>query len=143
MTTAVRNNVQSSTQPGAAGGTPGSYRAEPFVREAGTGPGVVLLHANASTGGQWRSLMDLLAPHYRVLAPDLYGSGRSPDWPSDRVITLRDEVDFIEPVMARAGSPLVLGGPLLRCGGRARCRRDAPRASARSWPSSNPRYSRS
>ncbi len=31
---------------------------EPFFREAGTGPGVVCLHSNASTSGQWRGLMD-------------------------------------------------------------------------------------
>ncbi len=83
---------------------------EPFVREAGAGDGVVALHANASTGGQWHRLMDLLAPEFRVLAPDLYGSGKSPDWSSDRIITLRDEVNFIEPVLARAGSPYVLVG---------------------------------
>ena len=28
----------------------------PFFREAGAGPGVVCLHANASTSGQWRGL---------------------------------------------------------------------------------------
>jgi pimeloyl-ACP methyl ester carboxylesterase len=110
MTTAVKSDFQTRTQPGAAGSPAGVYGIEPSFREAGTGPGVVLLHANASTGGQWRALMDVLAPHYRVLAADLYGSGQSPDWPSDRVISLRDEVDFIEPVMARAGSPPVLVG---------------------------------
>jgi pimeloyl-ACP methyl ester carboxylesterase len=85
-------------------------RSEPFVREAGNGPAVVCVHSNASTSSQWRDLMDLLAPRYRVLAPDSYGSGKSPDWPSDRVIQLGDEVDFMAPVLARAGSPLVLVG---------------------------------
>jgi len=83
---------------------------EPFFREAGTGPGVVCLHANASTSGQWRGLMDRLAPRFRVLAPDSYGAGKSPDWPSDRTIRLLDEVALIEPVLARAGSPLILVG---------------------------------
>ena len=83
---------------------------EPFFREAGTGPGVVCTHSNASTSAQWRPLMDLLASRFRVLAPDLYGSGKSPEWPSDRVIRLRDEVTLIEPVLARAGSPLALVG---------------------------------
>ena len=83
---------------------------EPFFREAGTGPGVVSLHANASTSGQWRGLMELLAPNFRVLAPDSYDSGKSPQWPSDRVIQLRDEVELIEPVLTRAGSPLALVG---------------------------------
>src|SRR5262247_3146124 len=83
---------------------------EPFFREAGAGPGVVCLHANASTSGQWRGLMDRLAPKFRVLAPDSYGAGKSPDWPSDRAIRPLDEVALIEPVLARAGSPLALVG---------------------------------
>jgi pimeloyl-ACP methyl ester carboxylesterase len=57
------------------------YQPEPFFREAGTGPGVVCTHSNASTSGQWRGLIDLLAPKFRVLAPDSYDSGKSPRWP--------------------------------------------------------------
>ncbi len=83
---------------------------EPHVREAGTGPGVVCLHSNASTSGQWRGLIDVLSPRFHVFAPDSYGSGKSPEWPSDRVITLRDEVDLIQPVLDRAGTPLALVG---------------------------------
>ena len=84
--------------------------SEPFFRETGTGPGVVCLHSNASTSGQWRGLMDRLAPKFHVLAPDSYGAGKSPDWPSDRSIRLLDEVALIEPVLARAGSPVTLVG---------------------------------
>jgi pimeloyl-ACP methyl ester carboxylesterase len=83
---------------------------EPFFREAGTGPGVVCIHSNASTSAQWRGLMDFLAPRFRVFAPDSYDAGKSPHWPSDRVIHLRDEVGLIEPVFTRAGSPLALVG---------------------------------
>jgi pimeloyl-ACP methyl ester carboxylesterase len=54
--------------------------------------------------------MDRLAPKFHVLAPDSYGSGKSPDWTSDRIIHLRDEVALIEPVLARAASPLALVG---------------------------------
>ena len=54
--------------------------------------------------------MELLAPRFRVLAPDSYDAGKSPQWPSDRIIRLRDEVALIEPVLARAGSPLLLVG---------------------------------
>lgn len=85
-------------------------RIEPFFRESGTGPGVVCVHSNASSSSQWRALMDLLAPKFRVLAPDSYGSGKSPEWPSDRVITLQDEAALIETVLATAGSPLALVG---------------------------------
>lgn len=47
-------------------------------REAGFGRPVVLLHSTAGTGGQWKSLCAVLKPHYRVIAPDLPGYGRSP-----------------------------------------------------------------
>jgi len=83
---------------------------EPFVREAGSGPGVVCIHSNASTSGQWRGLMELLSARFHVLAPDSYGSGKSREWPSDRVIRLSDEAEFIEPVLARAGPSLTLVG---------------------------------
>ena len=73
-------------------------------------PSVVCLHANASTSGQWRALSERLAPRFRVLAPDLYDSGKGPHWPSDRVIRLRDEVALIEPVLREAGSPVALVG---------------------------------
>jgi len=83
---------------------------QPFFREAGSGPGVVCMHSNASTSGQWSALMERLGPDVHVLAVDSYGAGKSPEWPSDRVIALRDEVALIEPVLARAGTPLILVG---------------------------------
>jgi len=83
---------------------------EPFFREAGRGPAVVCLHSNASTSSQWTALSERLAPSFHVLAVDSYGAGKSPEWPSDRVIALRDEAALIEPVLSRAGAPLVLVG---------------------------------
>jgi pimeloyl-ACP methyl ester carboxylesterase len=82
----------------------------PFVRQAGSGPGVVCLHANASSSGQWRPLMQLLAPRWRVLAADSYGAGRTPAWPGHRTIRLRDEAALLEPVFRSAGAPFVLVG---------------------------------
>ena len=83
----------------------------PHVVEAGvTGPTVVCLHANASTSSQWRALMARLSTDHRVLATDALGAGRSPAWPSDRAVTLRDEVALLEPVLAAAQAPLCLVG---------------------------------
>lgn len=82
----------------------------PYCRELGSGPGVVCLHSNASSSAQWRGLMELLAPKFQVFAPDSYGSGKSPEWHSDRVISLHDEVALIEPILSKAGSPLTLVG---------------------------------
>jgi len=54
--------------------------------------------------------MDVLGPAHRVLAPDCYGSGRSLRWESDRLMSLRDEVEFLGPVFARAGPSFSLVG---------------------------------
>ena len=83
---------------------------QPHTREAGAGPTVICLHSNASHGGQWRALMARLAVRHRMLAPDAYGSGLSPDWPSDRTIALADEVAFLDPVFAQAGDTFHLVG---------------------------------
>ena len=82
--------------------------ATPYFREAGTGPGVVCLHANASSSSQWRALTDRLAVRFHVLAPDSLGAGKSGDWPDAGRVTLRDEATFLEPVFRRAGDPFVL-----------------------------------
>jgi len=82
----------------------------PYVREAGAGPGVVCIHSNASSSSQWRGLMDRLSSSHRVLAPDSFGAGRSPPWPTDRVVALRDEIALLEPVFEAAGDPLSLVG---------------------------------
>lgn len=82
----------------------------PHVREAGTGPGLVCLHANASSSSQWRGLMDRLAPSFHVWAADGYGAGKSPSWPVDRVLGLHDEVALLDPVFDAAGDGLLLVG---------------------------------
>ena len=83
---------------------------QPFHRESGQGPAVVCLHSNASHSGQWRGLAERLASRFRVLAVDSYGSGKSPEWPSDRSIQLADEVALIEPVLQQAGERCFLVG---------------------------------
>jgi pimeloyl-ACP methyl ester carboxylesterase len=82
--------------------------ATPHMRQAGSGPGVVCLHANASSSSQWRELSDLLSGSHRVVAPDCYGSGKSPRMPSGRMLTLSDEVVFLEPAFASAGTPCAI-----------------------------------
>lgn len=82
----------------------------PFFREAGAGPGVVCLHSNASHSGQWRELMDRLAPDFHVLAPDGYDAGKGPAWPAGQAMRLDDEVALLAPVLERASSPLALVG---------------------------------
>jgi pimeloyl-ACP methyl ester carboxylesterase len=54
--------------------------------------------------------MELLAPKFRVLAPDSYGAGKSPAWPTNRPVRLRDEAALLESVFARAGDTFSLVG---------------------------------
>ena len=88
----------------------GAVSMAPFFREAGQGPGVVCLHSNASSSGQWRALMDLLAPKFHVFAVDAYDAGKSPAWTGEQTATLSDEVALLEPVLAKAGDPFTLVG---------------------------------
>ena len=82
----------------------------PYVREAGAGPTVVLLHAGAASSNQWRALMQRLAGRFRVLACDLSGYGKSPALPAETRYTLDEEVTFLAPVLAAAGEGFHLVG---------------------------------
>ena len=73
-------------------------------------PGIVCLHANASSSSQWRALTNRLAHDYRVFTPDTLGAGDGPAWPEGRAVMLRDEVALLEPVFEAAGSPHFLVG---------------------------------
>ena len=44
---------------------------------AGTGPAVLLLHGIGDSSDTWRPVLDQLARHHTVVAPDLLGHGRS------------------------------------------------------------------
>lgn len=82
----------------------------PYVREAGDGPTVVLLHAGGASSSQWRALMERLAGRFRLLACDLSGSGRSPAFPYDLPYSLDEEVRFLDPVFQAAGEDFHLLG---------------------------------
>jgi pimeloyl-ACP methyl ester carboxylesterase len=51
--------------------------ADIFVRSAGTGPVVVLIHGYAETSDSWAPLATELVKNYTVVVPDLRGIGRS------------------------------------------------------------------
>lgn len=51
--------------------------ADIFVRSAGTGPAVVLIHGYAETSDSWAPLAAELVKNYTIVVPDLRGIGRS------------------------------------------------------------------
>jgi len=52
------------------------------ARLSGRGERIVCLHSSTGSSAQWRDLQQRLAQRWEVLAPDLYGHGRSPAWPA-------------------------------------------------------------
>lgn len=76
--------------------------ASAYFRESGSGETVICLHSSASSSGQWRALMESLSDRYRVLAPDLYGYGKSPAWSGDRDLLVEDEIGLLAPVVQSA-----------------------------------------
>ena len=80
-----------------------------FMHE-GRGEPVVLLHSSAGSGGPWRALAERLGDGFRVLAPDLYGYGKTEAWPGRRCLTLSDEAALVSKVAARAPGPIHLVG---------------------------------
>jgi len=81
-----------------------------FVRESGSGSAVLCLHSNASTSGQWRALIESLAPQRRVLAPDLLGAGRSSPWPLAAGARMAHESAALAPLLEGVGERFALVG---------------------------------
>ena len=86
--------------------------AEVDFVERGEGPLVILLHSSVSGAGQWRRLMDLLAPEFRVIAVNLIGYGDTPPWHRPRAQTLLDHVKLLDLVLPEQGSFALVGHSL-------------------------------
>ena len=57
------------------------------VNVLGEGPTLLLLHGTGAATHSWRRLVPLLAPHFKLVAPDLPGHGLT-QAPSQRLLTL-------------------------------------------------------
>ncbi|MCY0881266.1 MAG: alpha/beta hydrolase [Firmicutes bacterium] len=77
--------------------------------EAGDGPIVLLLHGGGGTGKAWWHQLQALSTHYRVIAVDMPGFGRS-DW-VDGLCSVSDLADYLhEWVTASNWRCLAIGG---------------------------------
>jgi pimeloyl-ACP methyl ester carboxylesterase len=79
----------------------GSDRAI-FVRRAGEGPALTLLHGFPSSSHDWAGVFDALAAQHTLLAPDFLGFGAS-DKPRDHDYALHEQADLVEALWAREG----------------------------------------
>lgn len=79
----------------------------------GAGAPIVLLHSSMSSKSQWKALIELLEPHYRVISIDLFGYGDVAYPPNEHTFSLRDEVERVESILDKevpAGEPVHLVG---------------------------------
>ena len=65
-------------------------------QEVGTGPAIVLVHGHPLDHTMWQPQVELLAPKYRVIVPELRGYGKTP-LPAGKRVTLLD--DFAEDIL--------------------------------------------
>ncbi|MFI5400349.1 MAG: alpha/beta fold hydrolase [SAR324 cluster bacterium] len=79
-------------------------------REAGHGEAAILIHSSASGLGQWRRLMDAIAPRFRAIAYHLYGCGETTAWPGIRPQSMRDQAALTVALADRVGGPVHLVG---------------------------------
>ena len=68
--------------------------------DVGDGPAVVLLHGFPQSSLMWQDLAGLLAGRFRVIAPDLLGSGDS-DKPSDSPLHLAAQSAYVQELLDR------------------------------------------
>jgi pimeloyl-ACP methyl ester carboxylesterase len=76
------------------------------ARTQGAGDLVVCLHSSAGTHAQWQGLAQTLSTRWQVLAPDLYGHGRSPAWPQAAMNTLHVDAQAVTALMESTGPRL-------------------------------------
>lgn len=76
----------------------------------GDGPVVLLVHSSVSGRRQWRSLTQLLAPRYRVVAVDLIGYGDTPPWHAQREQRLSDQAALLHAIAEEVGEPAAIVG---------------------------------
>jgi pimeloyl-ACP methyl ester carboxylesterase len=80
------------------------------VAEAGAGPLVLLAHSSVSGNRQWRRLIDLLSPRFRVRAPNLIGYGLTPAWSAGRRQTIDDGAALLLALCEGEPGPIRLVG---------------------------------
>jgi pimeloyl-ACP methyl ester carboxylesterase len=73
-----------------------------FVRRAGEGPAMTLLHGFPSSSHDWAGVFGALAARHALLAPDFLGFGAS-DKPADHEYSLHEQADLVEALWEHEG----------------------------------------
>ena len=71
--------------------------------DEGDGPGVLLLHGFPTSSHLWRDLVPILAPRFRVIAPDLLGYGDSEKPKDPEAMTIRAQAAAMRELLRGLG----------------------------------------
>jgi 3-oxoadipate enol-lactonase len=72
-----------------------------YARDEGSGPAIVLLHGIGANHTVWNAVIPLLTPHFRVIAPDLRGHGRTAVPPGSHFTFLEFSGDVLRLIESR------------------------------------------
>ena len=73
--------------------------------ETGSGPALLFLPGSFGTGAGWKAVMLHLGDGYRMVTTSLLGYGSTPDTRPDGNATMAQQVDLIDRVIDRIGTP--------------------------------------
>lgn len=73
-----------------------------FLREAGTGEALLLVHGFPTSSWDWEAVWPQLAARHRLLAPDLLGFGRSAK-PAGHTYRIAEQADLLVELLRQAG----------------------------------------
>jgi pimeloyl-ACP methyl ester carboxylesterase len=82
--------------------TLGGERREVFVRRAGAGAPITLLHGFPSSSHDWAKVVPALAERHALLMPDFLGFGAS-DKPREHDYSLHEQADLVQALWAHEG----------------------------------------
>ncbi|HSW21195.1 MAG TPA: alpha/beta fold hydrolase [Burkholderiaceae bacterium] len=80
---------------------------QPFQPRRPARERVLCLHSSASSGRQWRPMIDAWAGRFEVLAPELLGYGGGERWPTGTPVSLDAEAQALAPLLQRQPVHLV------------------------------------
>jgi len=83
---------------------------EPDFIEVGSGEKVILLHSSVAGAKQWRSLMEMLANDFHVIAINLFGYGETRVWEGDGTQRLKDQARLVEPFLPVGAAKISIVG---------------------------------
>ena len=78
--------------------------------ESGAGTPIIFVHCSGGSHKVWLKIAGQLSRNYRIIAPDLFGYGESPDWPGWRTSGLNSDIRLLEELIDYAGGDVHLVG---------------------------------